>query len=1827
MKIQKTFIGAKMNKDLDERLLPQGQYPHAENIRVANTDASDVGAVENVRGNYQLTNFSLTNAVTIGGYADSSNQKLYWFITSDEKDMVVEYDFRNSISHILLQSTAKTGVLKFDREYLITGVVKIINDDSAKDLLAWTDDVNPPRLINIERVKSYSLDGFTEDDISVIKKPPRYAPKTQLTYTNTSLENNLDNKFLSFAYRYKYVDGELSALSSFTNYSFAPEKFDLDYETMENEGMVNAFNAVNITVDTGGKNVTDVEIVFKESNSNTVFLVETFNKKKEMWGNNEQRTFKFSNSKKYVALPEDELYRPYDNVPLLAKALTLCGNRLMFGNYTEGYDLVNIHGEDINIDYDISLKTRNLDGADLPSNLIGTTTFNVDLTGVVLKESSRLTFVVGLAEPLTTQGEFSNSFDFILNRNYTSVNDLATDSDFKVFVEDIMTSYFSQNYTSNIPSNYSVLEIIKFGVSSIGNLLRITAPKIKYIIDNDVNNTTTTNWNFLPTSSASYSEVSIKTSLKSNRSYEAGIIYLDKYNRATTVLTDVNNTLYVPQVNALTQNKMVVNINNQPPYWADRYKIVIKQNKGNYYNIYTNFVYRDGLYAWFKLEGSNKNKVKEGDYVILKADSNRVYNNILKYQVLEIKNQPKNFLEDNVDTSGEEIEEQAGLYMKLKTSGFNINSDNNKVYKASGNRRSENKNTPPSCYVDLFSTLNNNVVEDLAIKRGSRITLKFDSSFNYDSGWSSHKMTKSFLVLKDYNNFKEWYDDVIATTTLKCEHGHDYKNGLAVIKGDAVMIGNTVVSVSPNANGKLWLKVQGHETGGSRGRAGFVDAEVSIVTSDQLYIFETEAEDLDNDIYYETEQTFDIVNNNHNGNVQNQNLSQPAILELNFFNCFTQGNGVESYQYKDSFNANKLSVDLRPVSTSVEKYKSVRRFADLTYSEPYNANNNVNGLNEFNLYRANYKEDINKNWGSIQKLRNRNNDLLVFQEDKVSYVMYGKELLMNADGSSNVSAIENILGTQVPYSGEYGISKVPESHAFDGFYDYWQDSKRGCVCRLSGDGINEISQYGMKQYFKENFRNTVNNKKLGGYDPYYDEYIVYSSNTEKISPVNMSCSESVNKTSFNGQFMITVDYGAIIGQCGFSYTTNGKPVHFTIEINGVVTDLGFAGDSSYNDELDDLGFPVIIRPANGTIMFDKPDRNPNIIIRVNAPLCDTTLNLEGVCPVKTEGKVFFVVTNQSSYEGKHFLTRYKYVDGTYSSSFKINEGLFNQGVVSVFEEITGNKGTGYIPQDGSNVIMEVFYNSQEEPIFKNGGRFGYLKTNDILTQSDIEDILDDMTVLSKTENIAENNDVTYRANFNCGSYEYLYLIYDHVSPPVAVDDVINVNRGGTIDYDLRVNDIEPNGLPLSVTLETVPVYGTVTINSNGSIKYTHDGQYQINDSFKYSVSNGSAKSNIANVNVIVSPNAPVAVNDSFDINKGDSITRDLRVNDSDPLNLPLTVVLDDNPSYGNVNINANGTITYNHDGLSVTPDSFTYHVNNGYINSNIATVNINVGVTSSCLKYVFAYAGYEPDHVGTINYVDCDGVTQVATMTYDESGGNYYTIDICAIQIISLEGTVMDVTNYVNQPSCAAPPIAVNDYFNVAKGQTKNFDVRLNDTDPLNLPMTVVLDDLPSSGTVTIESDGTVTYVHDDTDTVFDSFSYHVNNGYVDSNTATVNIDIAIGCDESFTMSGGTGDFDLPISYGTTIGDCGVSYDMYSIPDKCEIIWDGQVVATTGALVSGQGTLIFNKNKAFPTVATVRMTAPNSGTAWVITGICPNANITERVEDMIEYIENENLEE
>ena len=75
----------------------------------------------------------------------------------------------------------------------------------------------------------------------------------------------------------------------------------------------------------------------------------------------------------------------------------------------------------------------------------------------------------------------------------------------------------------------------------------------------------------------------------------------------------------------------------------------------------------------------------------------------------------------------------------------------------------------------------------------------------------------------------------------------------------------------------------------------------------------------------------------------------------------------------------------------MKNIKAAHRFADLTYSGVFNDESNVNRLNEFNLGLANFKP-LEETYGDVEILFARETDILVLQEDKISYVLAGKNL-------------------------------------------------------------------------------------------------------------------------------------------------------------------------------------------------------------------------------------------------------------------------------------------------------------------------------------------------------------------------------------------------------------------------------------------------------------------------------------------------------------------------------------------------------------------------------------------------------------------------------------------------------------------------------------------------------------------------------------------------------------------------------------------------------------------------------------------------------------------
>ena len=203
---------------------------------------------------------------------------------------------------------------------------------------------------------------------------------------------------------------------------------------------------------------------------------------------------------------------------------------------------------------------------------------------------------------------------------------------------------------------------------------------------------------------------------------------------------------------------------------------------------------------------------------------------------------------------------------------------------------------------------------------------------------------------------------------------------------------------------------------------------------------------------------------------------------------------IEESRIRGGYNNTSVSLGVKAYLVEDEPKGAVRGNA-LIYSGIYNSRTGINNTNVFSV-----GEDITKAAdpanGSIQRLYAEDTNLIIFQENKVSRALIDKDAIYTAEGGGvPVSQLQLVIGQIIPYAGNYGISKNPESFAVYGYRKYFSDMDRNAMLRLSQDGITEISNYGMFDYFRDNL-STVNEtsrntgKIVGGWDMHQKQYTV-----------------------------------------------------------------------------------------------------------------------------------------------------------------------------------------------------------------------------------------------------------------------------------------------------------------------------------------------------------------------------------------------------------------------------------------------------------------------------------------------------------------------------------------------------------------------------------------------------------------------------------------------------------------------------------------------------------------------------------------------------------------
>jgi len=351
---------------------------------------------------------------------------------------------------------------------------------------------------------------------------------------------------------------------------------------------------------------------------------------------------------------------------------------------------------------------------------------------------------------------------------------------------------------------------------------------------------------------------------------------------------------------------------------------------------------------------------------------------------------------------------------------------------------------------------------------------------------------------------------------------------------------------------------------------------------------------------------------------------------LDWNNCWTFGNGVESDRIRDDYNAPQMDNGVKASTVIAEPVQEERRKHGLIWSGIYNSTVGVNNTNQFIMAEA-ITKDLNPSYGSIQALLNRDTRLVMFCEDKILRAQTNKDALYNADGKPQVVASNAVVGDVTPYQGDWGISTNPESMVATPTQVYFTDAIRGQVLAISGEGVRSISKLGMRDYFSDKMRST---------DSSTPDYVwrALGTHDEKKGEYNLTISKKLTETQETGHDATTISYSerskgwvsfkSFIPQSGLSINNS----YYTFDKGHI-----YEHDDESVDRNNFYGSPY---NSDITTIFNK---TPNTVKNF------TTINYEGtqarVTAFDTESVDWYNgdysegvggITTANSYDGEYF---------------------------------------------------------------------------------------------------------------------------------------------------------------------------------------------------------------------------------------------------------------------------------------------------------------------------------------------------------------------------------------------------------------------------------------------------------------------------------------------------------------------------------------------------------------------------------------------------------------
>ena len=716
--LKHTFTSGRMNKDLDDRLVPNGEYIDALNIQVSSSEGSDVGAIENILGNEQLSDLQLNNAKTLGSISDSKNNKIYWIVTSDSIDAIYEYNEKTKvIKAILIDEKSTQNITIKDLSFYLSAsgnlllpvdadlntvfgnintgdneetcikhnvelsvaepeikisipkntIIKVVKEGNEKrlefqgifyndkeygnldvtftytrdgflnlsknhlitginiidGLLFWTDNLNQPRRINISEFSSYKIianqtqikytekkfDGsietkyrpITEDDISVVKKSPKTAPKLDV-YDTLITDTSKLSLNVTFDFGQKpdasgtTIPQDYAAGDTFTlqNISDIPEweigasvRFTTTEEDIIVEAVVNSVNASSI-------DLTISNLEFDDSG-----LAGSYNYLVELIEDDpiyELAFVRFAYRWKYKN-GEYSVFSPF-TVPAFYPFLKYFRYD---GKEAFNYGMINQTRKITLTDFDL--------GSD-----------EVEEIDIIFKETKN-----------------NNVYTLLTKKrlDFEPTKDKPNADVFTITKEQIHSVIDNKQLLrqwDNVPLKAKAQEVTANRII-YGNYTQ------GYTVNDDVAFSVKTKT--LPSDK--------QYTVKSNRTYQMGVVYSDEYNRQTPVFSNDSGAISIPKKLAATENRIAVSLTSNPPGWATHFRYFIKETSGEYYNLAADRFYKDDEngFTYISFPSGERNKVTEEHYLILKknhGDNEYVSSKTNRYKIIDISAEPPEFI-------------------------------------------------------------------------------------------------------------------------------------------------------------------------------------------------------------------------------------------------------------------------------------------------------------------------------------------------------------------------------------------------------------------------------------------------------------------------------------------------------------------------------------------------------------------------------------------------------------------------------------------------------------------------------------------------------------------------------------------------------------------------------------------------------------------------------------------------------------------------------------------------------------------------------------------------------------------------------------------------------------------------------------------------------------------------------------------------------------------------------------------------------------------------------------------------------------------------------